>query len=511
VILLPGSTLIGLTTEQLEAVLAHELAHIRRHDYLVNLLQMVVETLLFYHPVVWWTSSRIRQERELCCDDLAVGACGDALCYARALTVLERMRISTPEVALGGAGGPLRYRILRLVGMGGEQRTSSRLAAVVALCLALVCFGLDTHWARGQQAELQDGQSGQGSLGFLIRDDMPQREVERGVSVDTAGAQILHREPAKYPGAAVEKGIQGTVVVETTLDAAGNVVDAHVVSGPTELRKAALQSALTAHFVNQVAGSTRQISFNFNLSQAKVASTEGDGAVTLTNTVGVAYTASQQNEEADLRAREEKLRAEQARLEQARAEFQLVNDDKLLQSRKTLEFLEGQIEALAAKGYRFDHPDMRALQAKLEAGRAALQLQELQAAQSQSADQADLAGADGEKAAAAKLKKEQEAELRAKLATLKRLAAAQLVAGSVVSEIAVFGLTDSLRDNLLAKLPVHQGDTLSTDSIDLLKKTIEDFDEHLEVTFDSVGTGEVVIRIHTPGAGNGRVFYFDKK
>ena len=97
VILLPAATLLGLTPEQLEAVLAHEFAHIRRYDYLVNILQMVVETLLFYHPAVWWTSARIRHERELCCDDLAVSSCGDPLCYARALTKLERLRDARAE------------------------------------------------------------------------------------------------------------------------------------------------------------------------------------------------------------------------------------------------------------------------------------------------------------------------------------------------------------------------------------------------------------------------------
>lgn len=69
VILLPSRTLLGLTAQQLEVVLAHELAHIRRHDYLVNLLQTVIETLLFYHPAVWWVSRQVRLEREHCCDD----------------------------------------------------------------------------------------------------------------------------------------------------------------------------------------------------------------------------------------------------------------------------------------------------------------------------------------------------------------------------------------------------------------------------------------------------------
>jgi beta-lactamase regulating signal transducer with metallopeptidase domain len=89
VILLPASALSGLNPHQLEAILAHELAHIRRHDYLVNLLQTLVETLLFYHPAVWWLSRRIRVERENCCDDLAVSLCGDPVAYASTLAVLE--------------------------------------------------------------------------------------------------------------------------------------------------------------------------------------------------------------------------------------------------------------------------------------------------------------------------------------------------------------------------------------------------------------------------------------
>jgi beta-lactamase regulating signal transducer with metallopeptidase domain len=74
-ILLPLGFATGLTTDQVAAVLAHELAHIRRHDYLINLLQVLVETLFFYHPAVWYISRRIRAERENCCDDMALGAC----------------------------------------------------------------------------------------------------------------------------------------------------------------------------------------------------------------------------------------------------------------------------------------------------------------------------------------------------------------------------------------------------------------------------------------------------
>jgi|GEM_PF-1833751 len=115
IILLPATVLTGLTQQQVEALIAHELAHIRRYDYLVNLIQTVTETLLFYHPAVWWVSHRIRVERENCCDDLAVTACGDARTYACALTEMEQLRSSTARLALASSGGSLVERIRRLL------------------------------------------------------------------------------------------------------------------------------------------------------------------------------------------------------------------------------------------------------------------------------------------------------------------------------------------------------------------------------------------------------------
>jgi beta-lactamase regulating signal transducer with metallopeptidase domain/Tfp pilus assembly protein PilF len=151
VILLPACALSGLNPEQLEAVLAHELAHIRRYDALVNLAQMAVETVLFYHPAVWLVSRWMRQERELCCDDLAVRACSDALCYARALTVLERLRTVSLEAAPGAAAGSLRYRIERIVGVRRQEYGAPRGAAVVAAALAIVGLAVELHVAKAQQ------------------------------------------------------------------------------------------------------------------------------------------------------------------------------------------------------------------------------------------------------------------------------------------------------------------------------------------------------------------------
>lgn len=121
VVLLPASALTGLTAAQLEMVLAHELAHILRRDYLVNLLQTITEAALFYHPGVWWVSAQIRRERENCCDDLAVSLCGDSVGYSRTLLALETAR---PQLALGATAGRLQDRIARLLGAAQEERNN---------------------------------------------------------------------------------------------------------------------------------------------------------------------------------------------------------------------------------------------------------------------------------------------------------------------------------------------------------------------------------------------------
>ncbi len=147
-ILLPTSALAGLTPEQLEAVIAHELAHVRRHDYLVNLAQTVVETLLFYHPAVWWLSNRIRLEREHCCDDTAVSVCGDALAYARALAELGGLR--APQPAVASAGGSLSSRVHRILGISKPRgaHISSGVAALFALgglVVAAIALGVSAQ------------------------------------------------------------------------------------------------------------------------------------------------------------------------------------------------------------------------------------------------------------------------------------------------------------------------------------------------------------------------------
>ena len=143
VVLLPASTLVGLSPAQLEALLAHELAHVRRFDYLVNLAQTFGETLLFYHPAVWWASHRMRVEREHCCDDVAVAVCGDAVGYARALAELEELRAVAPTLAVAASGGSLWRRVARLVGGPPPHLSrSSRWVAGLFALATLTALGL---------------------------------------------------------------------------------------------------------------------------------------------------------------------------------------------------------------------------------------------------------------------------------------------------------------------------------------------------------------------------------
>ena len=141
VILLPASVITGLAPAYLDAVLAHELAHVRRHDYLVNVLQSLVETLLFYHPAVWWCSRQIRIEREHCCDDMVVEAGGNRVAYAAALAQLEELRGLQPMLSLNASGGRLVDRIRRLLGespMKERRSTMWTIAAALAVVTAIV-------------------------------------------------------------------------------------------------------------------------------------------------------------------------------------------------------------------------------------------------------------------------------------------------------------------------------------------------------------------------------------
>lgn len=143
-ILLPITALTSLSPEQLEVVLAHELAHIRRADYAWNLLQTIVETLFFFHPATWWISRRVREERELCCDDVAIRSCSDPTVYASALLRLEEERRTRLHLAMALDGhqsrAGLRARILRILGDREASPRSFRPISLAGIATALIVF-----------------------------------------------------------------------------------------------------------------------------------------------------------------------------------------------------------------------------------------------------------------------------------------------------------------------------------------------------------------------------------
>jgi len=523
VILLPSATLLGLTTEQLEAVLAHELAHIRRFDYAVNLAQMVIETLLFYHPAVWWVSARIRHERELCCDDLAVESCGNALCYARALTRLERLRLAAPGMAMGATGGPLLYRVQRLMGVAGAEYRTSRLPAILVVCVGIGCLALNVHWAKAQdQAPAKplatQPQSPRYFFSGRISGDAS------GVQVDSGGAAVLEREPVEYPSAAVEKHIEGTVTVEAILDADGAVTDAHVLAGPTELRKAALESVLEWRFQPDPAGAgaARQVNLTFQIPPGGFPQEPGpDRTVVLVNPEGAQGAALRRSEQT-LGFLEEQLaefhRQHQGDLasspELKLQEQQLVV--KLKAAKDAVALAQSQTEReqslrelkLAAEQRSADAASLMAWAKAAEQSRLTMELEnQLKEIKQRHENQ----GPDG---ASPQL----EAQYQAYLERLESARAAQKRAdeeatqgdqadltpalGRVVKAVRIRGLSEATAAELQAQLPIHVGDTLTARAMKQVAEVVQQFHEQLAMGYALAEDGQVEIRIANIGNGN---------
>lgn len=138
-IILPVAVLAQLSEDQLEAILLHELAHIKRQDYLVNLMQHIIETVLFFNPFIWHISSQIRREREHCCDDLVISCTENPYTYATALAALEQQRLLAPDLALAASGKKqyLFQRIKRIMEMEKQPFSNSKAASLVLIICGL--------------------------------------------------------------------------------------------------------------------------------------------------------------------------------------------------------------------------------------------------------------------------------------------------------------------------------------------------------------------------------------
>lgn len=202
VILVPTATWSALTVAELRAVLAHELAHVRRHDPIVNAVQALVEALLFFHPVVWWLSRVIRDERELCCDLLAIQASGNARALATGLTRLEALRLSYSQVALAAKSprGSLMTRIQRILDQRTDMQSLARSRRISApRTLLLAAFGAVTlGLGVGNAAALPRAAStGSSKLSLEGRDAKADYAIVEARILQAVGAGELSPQTAK--------------------------------------------------------------------------------------------------------------------------------------------------------------------------------------------------------------------------------------------------------------------------------------------------------------------------
>ena len=209
-VLLPLSALTGLPSAQLDAIIAHELAHVRRHDYIVNIIQTAIEVLLFYHPACWWISRQIRSEREHCCDDLVVTVCGDPVGYASALTELESLRGRTPALGLAATDGPLLRRVRRLLGPSAANESGpSWMAALLPVVILTVALASVNAAQSTTPSPARAVPPNEGVMQGQVVDAMSGRPL-RSVAIEMIGPEraitVTTGEDGKYEASGLEPG-----------------------------------------------------------------------------------------------------------------------------------------------------------------------------------------------------------------------------------------------------------------------------------------------------------------
>ena len=369
VVLLPPQ-FPDLDAAKQDAILCHEVLHVRRHDWLFTLAEELLRALFWFHPAIWWLLGEIQLTREQAVDREVIEMTKSSEDYVDALLAMAGAH---PRLDLAPAPLFLRKRhlkqrvvsILKEVGMS-KKKWMTALAVSVAMLVAACWF---VSGAFPLAAEPQ-----------MIAD-------APGVSVDLNGAQLMHRSSVSYPREAIQKGVQGTVVVQVRLDAKGEVTDATVLSGPDELRKPAIQSVLDWHFMN-AGGGTRQVSIAFALPKEPPAA-----PTALTGVVGG---------------------------------------------------VPGGVEGGVRKGV--------------------------------------IGGIIGSVPSAG--------------------AAPASPESTTLARIDVVGLSDEARSELLARLPVHEGDTIGADQIKKTREAISEYDSHLNFAFGRTSNGQTTLLVRSPGANS---------
>ena len=231
-----------------DAILCHEIMHVRRGDWLFTVAEELVRAIFWFHPAIWWLLGEIGLAREQEVDRLAIEITQEREHYMDALLAIAGARA---QLDLAPAPLFLRKRHLRqrvILILQEARMSKTRLISTLTTGLAVLVAAC---WLVTGAFPLTAG---------------PQTVNDAaGVTVNLNGSTVLHRAAVHYPPSALQHGVQGTVSVEVKLDATGNVSDAHVLSGPDELRSAVLQSVLEWHFTRDAANSTREVQVGFEL------------------------------------------------------------------------------------------------------------------------------------------------------------------------------------------------------------------------------------------------------
>ena len=223
-ILVPAALVSGMPPELLEALLAHEMAHVRRLDYLVNLGQNVIEMLLFYHPAVWWISGRIRAEREQIADDLAAQYTGQPRTLALALSELEKLQFGGHHLAMAANGGDLVARVRRLV--RPDAQALGWKAAIPIFGMAAACLSMLVHATTSPVIP---------PSAFAVRPPI---------------ADFRSCAKPEYPATDITAAHEGTVTLSFDVGVYGQVVGAAVEksSGYPSMDNAAMEAMKLCHF-----------------------------------------------------------------------------------------------------------------------------------------------------------------------------------------------------------------------------------------------------------------------
>ena len=435
VVLLP-SRFPSLAPEMREAILRHELMHVDRRDWLFTIGEELVRAVLWFHPAIWWVIGEIQLAREQTVDQAVIETTHARDPYVDALLLMAGVPISGSDLAPAPMFLRRRHLKRRLMEAMQEVRmaTISKTRFVCVLSAAVMMVAAASWLATGAFPL---------SAAPQVVTDSP------GVSVNMNGAKLMHRAPVPYPADALAKGVEGTVVVQLKLNARGEVAEAAVLSGPEELRKTAQQSVLTWHFDKSVAMTTQVVNIDFSKPAAagtaqpadkvlydqainRIQHRDYEGARLALNTLINAYQSSEYLPQAKLAIADSWFREGGAHgLAQAEAEY---------------------------KDFILFYPDL--------GGEAEYRLRQIQKQTARSA------------AGAASLAPLPPPPTSAKLAS-----------------ITVKGLSDSVRDELLSRLPVREGAEYSPQMSDAIAAAVKEFDPHLLIVFTPTGPGELALTI----------------